>query len=163
MLVFENNIDTDSSFNTMFHADGGKVFIQAYATSGIVANTPMLVQFMGSGYNATLISACTSEAGFGGYPKDGKALASGCVGWVQVRGKIEDVQAFVATGFTGSVGHSVFMGATATAGGFGATSSANVGNGAIGQIGVLLEAASGSLTTTMYLTGVYSAVLNLAP
>jgi hypothetical protein len=163
MLVFENNIDTDSSFNTMFHADGGKVFIQAYAAGGIVANTPMLVQFMGSGYAATLISACTAEMGYCGYPKDGKALASGCVGWVQVRGKIEEVQGFVATAFTGSVGHSVFMGATATAGGLGATSSANVGNGAIGQIGVLLEAASGSLTTTVYLTGIYSAVLDLAP
>jgi hypothetical protein len=161
MLIFENNIDTDSSFNTMMSAGEGKVFIQAYAESGIVANTSMLAQWGGSGYAATLISACTSECGYLAYPKDGKALASGCVGWVQIRGKIEDVQSGWATGYTGSVGHAVVMGATATAAGLYATSAANVGNGVVGQVGVLLEAASGSLTTTVYLTGVYATVYDM--
>lgn len=161
MLGFENHIDTDSSFNTMMKAGDAKVFVQAYAGSGIVANTPMLVQWSGSGFAATLISACTAEMGYCGYHRDGTTLASGCVGWVQIRGKIEDVQSDWATGYTGSVGHAVVMGATATAGGLYATSGANTGNPVIGQVGVLLEEASGSLTTTMYLTGVYATVYDM--
>jgi len=160
MLNFETHIDTDSSYNTAMRAGDGKVFIQAYAENGITANEPRLVQWGGSGFVATSISA-TGQLGFCGYPQEGKALASGCVGWVQIRGKIEEVQGFVATAFTGSVGHAVVMGATATARGLHATSGANTGNPAVGQVGVLLEAASGSLTTTVYLTGVYATVLNM--
>ena len=162
MLTFENHIDNDASFNTRLKSGGPNVFVQAYAANGVTANTPQLVQWSGSTFAATAISACTSQVGYCGYPEGGAAIASGCMGWVQIRGNLgSNVQGFVATAFTGSVGHSVFMGVTATAGGLGATSSGNVGNPAIGQVGVLLEEASGSLTTTVYLTGVYATVLDM--
>ena len=155
------HIETASSFNTTMRSGDGNVFVQAYAAGGIVANTPMLAQWAGSGFAATVISACTAECGYCCYPKDGTALASGCVGWVQIRGKILEVQSDWATGYTGSVGHVVVMGATATAGGLYATTGANTGNPITGEVGVLLEEANASLTTTVWLTGVYATVFDM--
>jgi len=159
MLVYDNINTNGSSFNTSFRSGNGKAFVQAYAESGIVANTPMLIQFGGSGYVATLISACTNEQGWCGVPE--RVLASGCVGWVQVRGQVDGTQSPISSFYTGSVGHAVIMGATATAGGLHATGGANTGNQIAGQVGVLLEETNNSTTGNIYLTGVWATVLDM--
>ncbi|KKL55586.1 hypothetical protein LCGC14_2253960 [marine sediment metagenome] len=150
MIVGSDFIDNNTSFNTVMKRNGPNVFVQAYAESGIVANTPMAVQFMGSGYNATVLIG--SVYGYVGLPEDGASLASGCVGWVQIRGKASDVQGGTAS-FKGSVGHNVYW---AGGTGLGATVSGNVGNQDIGQVGVLLEEADDSTTALIYLTGMWA-------
>ena len=162
MLYFESNIDTDSSYNTMMKAGDGKVFVQAYATSGIVAATPMLVRWGGSGFIATTVAGATGHMGFIGVPT--KALGSGCVGWVQVRGKVEDVKSHLSSegGFHGEQGHAIVVGATATSAGLHATGAANIMSGVTGQVGVLLEEATTTLSiATVWLTGVYGTVADL--
>ena len=151
LLVGSDFIDNDASFNTQLKREGAKVFVQTYATSGMVADTPYAVQFMGSGYNATALAA--SIYAYVGVHKDGEALASGCVGWVQIRGNVENVQA-AATSVTGSVGHAVYW---AGATGLGASSSANTGNPTV-MVGVLTDdhSGGGSTTINMYLCGLYA-------
>ena len=66
------------------------MFLKAYATSGMVANTPYAIQWGGSGYTATILAA--SIYGYVGVPEGSNAVASGCEGWVQIRGYVEGVQ-----------------------------------------------------------------------
>lgn len=148
LLVGHDFIDNNASFNTRLKRDGAKVFLQAYATSGAVANTPYAVQFMGSGYNATTLVA--SVYAYVGVHDDG-ALASGSVGWFQIKGPVEGIQASAAES-TGSVGHALFWTAAAIA----ASSSANQNLYTAGQIGVLTEAAAASTTLNVYLFGYYA-------
>lgn len=123
--------------------------MQAYATSGAVENTPMAIQFMGSGYNATALIG--SIYAYVGVPEGTQSIASGCVGWFIIRGPVTDCQG-AATSFTGSVGHGVYWGGAT---GLGASSSAHVGNPAL-HVGVLLEETSGSTTANIYLCGYYA-------
>ncbi len=148
-MIIAGNIDTNSSFNVHQRAGGPNVYVEAYATSGMVANTPYMIQHMGSGYSATILAA--SNYAYVGFPDGGAALASGCVGWVQIRGQVNDAQCGAAD-MKGSVGHSVFWGAAA----LGASTSVNEGLHTVGQIGVLLEEADASTTTDIYLTGVWA-------
>jgi len=151
LIVGSDFIDNNTSFNTVLKKNGDKVFIKAYATSGAAIGIPKFIQFMGSGYAATAIVA--SNYGFVGIAE--KAISSGSVGWMQIRGEVEDAQAYAASKFTGSAGkHAVFILGTTV--GIGATSSAYVGDAELGQVGVLMEAASGSTTSNIYLTGVWA-------
>ena len=152
MIVGSDFIDNNTSFNTVIRKDGPNTYVQAYATSGAAAGTPKFIQWMGSGYNATAIVA--SNYGYVGLVREGNAIASGCVGWVQISGQVDDAQSYAATKFTGEVGHAVFVLGTTV--GIGATGSGYVGNPAIGQIGVLLEDTSGSTTANIFLTGVWA-------
>ena len=144
MLVWDNINNDASSFNISMRAGASKVFVEAYATSGMVANTPYAISFAGSGYNATVLVA--SIYAVPGVPE--RAVASGCMGWVQIRGNVEGVQASAAES-TGSVGHTVFWTAAAIA----ASTSANRGYHQLGQIGVLTKAAAASTTLNMWLFG----------
>lgn len=143
MLLYDN-INNGSSFNTNFRAGNGKAFVQAYATSGMVADTPYMIQFAGSGYTATILAA--SNYAYVGVPE--RVVASGCVGWVQVRGRRDGVQGG-AGDYMGSQGHAVFWGAAA----LGASTSAY--SGLLHQVGVLLEDLGGGACTTanLYLLG----------
>uniref|UniRef100_A0A6H1ZU79 Tail protein n=1 Tax=viral metagenome TaxID=1070528 RepID=A0A6H1ZU79_9ZZZZ len=146
--MFYDNINNDgSSFNTSFRSGNGKAFVQAYATSGMVANTPYAVKFTGSGYSATILVA--SIYAYVGVPE--RITASGCVGWVQIRGPVEGLQASAAES-VGSVGHAISWEVATVF----ASSSANQGNGERGQIGVLTKAANASTTLNVYLTGVWA-------
>lgn len=149
LIVGTDYLENNSSFNTMMKREGARIFVKAYATSGVVANTPMAVQWMGSGYNATALAA--SIYAYVGVPENGEAIASGCMGWMQIRGDVDDVQGATAS-FTGSVGHNVYW---AGATGLGATTSANVGNPAL-SVGVLTEETSSSTTGNIYLCGYYA-------
>ena len=148
-MMILGNIDNSSSFNVHMRSGGPNVYVEAYATSGMVADTPYMIQHMGSGYSATILAA--SNYAYVGIPYGGNALASGCVGWVQIRGQVDDVQCGT-TDMKGSVGHNVFWGAAA----LGASTSANEGIQTLGQVGVLLEEANASTTTDIYLTGVWA-------
>jgi len=69
MLILDN-IDNNASFNTHMRSGNGKVSLEAYATSGMVADTPYMVQWGGSGYNASILAA--SNFAYVGVPDDGK-------------------------------------------------------------------------------------------
>ena len=147
MLVYDNINNNGSSFNTSFRSGNGKAFVQAYATSGMVANTPYAIQLMGSGYNATIFAA--SIWAYVGVPE--RVTASGCVGWVQIRGEVNDVQ-FGTADASGPAGHSVFWGAAA----LGASSSIPAYNPVIGQVGCLLETVDESTTANIWLAGMWA-------
>jgi len=147
MIIGSDFIDNNASFNTVTKRNGAKLFVQAYATSGIVANTPMVVAFMGSGYNATVLAA--SLYGYVGVPE--AAVASGCVGWVQIRGPVAGVQASAAES-TGSVGHIIQW----HAGTISASSSTYLGDPTLGEIGLLTTEADASTTLDIYLTGMWA-------
>lgn len=148
-MLLVDNIDNNASFNSQMRAGNGNVSLRAYATSGMVADTPYAVQWMGSGYNATILAA--SIYAYVGVPEGGKAVASGCMGWVQVRGYRTGVQGGT-TDFMGSQGHSIFWGAAA----LGASTSAY--QGLLHQVGVLMEDLGGGASTTanIYLTGIWA-------
>ena len=150
MLVGSDFIDNNASFTTQLKRNGPNVFIYAFAAAGVSANTPAAIQHMGSGYNATALAA--SNYGYVGVPEGTQSVSAGSWGWFQIRGKVTDAQG-AATSLTGSVGHNVYW---AGATGLGATTSGNVGNQAIGQVGVLLEETSSSTTGNIYLTGVWA-------
>ena len=149
LLVGSDFIDNNASFNTHLKRDGAKVFVKAYAASGVDENTPCAIQFMGSGYNATALIA--SIYGYVGVPEGTQSVGAGSWGWFQIRGPVDDVQGAAAS-FTGSVGHNVYW---AGGTGLGATGSAYIGSPALG-VGVLTEETSSSTTANIYLVGVYA-------
>jgi hypothetical protein len=149
LLVGTDFIDNNASFNTQLKRDGAKVLVQAYATSGAVADTPMAIQFMGSGYNATALVAIVYA--YVGVPYANGSVASGSVGWFIIRGPVSSVQGSAAEA-VGSVGHSLAW----TAATIYASTSANQGLNTAGQIGVLTTAANASTTLDIYLTGVWA-------
>jgi len=151
LLVGSDFIDNNASFNTKLKRDGAKVFVQAIALAGVDENTPVMVQFGGSGYCASALA--DSNYAYIGVPEGTQSIGVGSVGWLQIRGPVTDVQG-AATSMTGSVGHAVYW---AGATGLGATVSGNVGNLDIGQIGILTEEVSSSTTGNIYLTGVWAA------
>jgi len=149
MIIGSDFIDNNASFTTSAKRNGAKVFVKAYAASGVDENTPAVIQFMGSGYNATAIAA--SLYGYIGVPEGTQSVGAGSWGWFQIRGPVEDVQASAAEA-VGSVGHSVAW----TGGTLYASSSANLGIVTAGQIGVLTQLANASTTLNIYLTGVWA-------
>lgn len=147
MLIGSDFIDNNASFNTSMKRNGPNVYVQAYATSGMTENTPYMIQFMGSGYKATGLAA--SHYAFVGVPEGTQSVASGCVGWVQIRGQVDDIQGSAAEA-VGSVGHAVAW----TGGTLYASSSAY--SGLNHQIGVLTAAANASTSLSIYLIGVWA-------
>jgi hypothetical protein len=150
-------VDTDfhegdgaaATFHARIKSGGnGSLWAQVYASSGCVSRTPHFVSYgyttSGNGWlQATAISA--SQVGIIGLPSG--AIASGCVGWVQIRGAFDNV-AGPATSFTGSIGHAVYWGGAT---GLGATGSAY--RGLPYHVGFLLEGVSSSTTANIFLAG----------
>lgn len=128
----------------------GQVVVKVYATSGMTAKAlyPLSFYYTTSGncwFQPMIMSA--SNCGLPGIASG--AIASGCVGWVTVRGKVTDASSPATVMFTGSIGHAVYWGG---ASGMGATSSAYIG--AIHQIGVLMETSvTGTIACDIFLTG----------
>ena len=147
-MLFMDNISNDTSdADVSFRSGNGKAFVKAYAGGGMVANTPYAVQFSASLYNATVLVA--SIWGMVGVPVG--VVASGCTGWVQVRGHVEDVQASAAESI-GSVGHMISW----HAGTICASSSTHIGSPYIGDVGMLTKYANSSTTLNIYLTGLWA-------
>jgi hypothetical protein len=143
-------IDNDASFNTQLRkGPGGAIYVQAVVADAAAANTPVAVRQNGSTYYATALAASEGYA-YVGVEKDGAAIASGCVGWIQIRGAASGVQAGAADVLC-SQGHSIFWGAAA----LGASTSAYTMSHSSGQIGFSLAdyGAGGCTTITMYFAG----------
>jgi hypothetical protein len=147
LLVGTDFIDNNASFNTQLKRDGAKVLVYAYAGTGVDENTPAVIQFMGSGYNATALIA--SVYGYVGVPEGTQSVGAGSWGWFIIRGPVESVQGSAAEA-VGSIGHAVAW----TGAAIYASSSAH--QGLSHQIGVLTTAANASTTLDIYLTGVYA-------
>jgi len=139
----------DASVDLSMKRNGPSVFLKAYATSGAVENFPVMIQPGGSGYNATAIAE--TNYCYIGIPEGTQAVASGCVGWFQIRGPVDNVQG-ASTSMAGSIGHAVYW---ADATGLGCSGSIYVGNPLVGQIGTLRQYADESTTVNIYLTGVW--------
>lgn len=136
------------TFSAQLRADGSRVLVKVYATSGCVTGTPYRIDYAytTSGNGWLQPHALTASAiGLVGIASG--AIASGCTGWVTVRGPVDNAQAPAAS-FTGSVGHAVYWGGAT---GIGATSGAFTGGNSF--CGVLLEYANGSTTSNIFLTG----------
>jgi len=145
-------VKTDAVENGTFSArlksvGEGRVMVEVYATSGCVQRTPYFINYgypeSGSRYlNATVATA--SQIGLLGIASD--TIASGCMGWVTVRGPVDNA-AGPATSFTGSIGHSVYW----LTAGVGCTGSAF--HGLAHQVGFLLEETNSSTTANIFLVG----------
>ena len=127
----------------------GRILVRAYASSGCVSRNPYFVSYgyttntSACWFQATALSA--SQKGLLGVASD--VIASGCMGWVTIRGPVDNA-AGPATSFTGSCGHSVYWGGAT---GIGATGSAYLG--LVHQVGVLLEDTNSSTTANIFLSG----------
>jgi len=148
MLVGSDFIDNNASFNTQMKRNGPSLFVRAYAASGTDENTPVAIQFMGSGYNATALAA--SIYAYVGVPEGTQSVGAGSWGWYQIRGPVNDVQA--TTDSIGSVGHAI----TWEVGTLFASTSAYQGLDTKGQIGVLTTEISSIATHDIYLTGAWA-------
>ena len=146
MIIGSDFIDNNASFTTSAKRNGPKIFVKAWAESGVDENTPAAIMFGGSGYVATALIG--SIYAYVGVPEGTQSVGAGSWGWFQIRGPVDDVQG-AATSFTGSVGKAIYLsGAT----GIGCTGSAYIG--APHQIGIMITTAANSSTTcTILLTG----------
>jgi len=147
-MLFTGNdfVDTSSSFDTAMKAgSNGALFVRAYATSGALMGVPKPILWHGSGYAATALHA--SIRGVLGIAND--TVASGCVGWFQIRGYVADAQGG-ATCFAGSYGHAVYWGGAT---GLGCSSSAFTGISHM--VAIMAEDVGGGSSTTanIYLIG----------
>jgi hypothetical protein len=145
--VFEG--DTSTYLSPMIKTGtGGKLYARVYASSGATVNMGKICNYMIStsyeGYMATALAASTR--GLFGFVE--AAIASGCVGWVLIRGPITDCQC-APTSISGSIGHAVY----ATLSGLGANASTYDGNASM--VGVLRDdhTSGGSTTANIFLTG----------
>jgi hypothetical protein len=144
LIVGMDFIDNSGTYGpTAKKGADGAFFVKALALSGTAADTPTLIQQDASVLAATALAA--SIRGTVGVPE--AAVATGSVGWYQIRGRRDNVQG-AAGSFTGSVGHAVYW---AGATGLGANSSAN--SGLASNVGVLIEGVSSSTTANIYLFG----------
>jgi hypothetical protein len=146
MLIGQDYVDNNNSFTSVLKRNGPDVFVYAFASAGVAANTPCMIQHMGSGFNATALAA--SNRAIVGVPEGTQAVSAGSWGWFQIRGAVEDVQASAAEA-SGEAGHSVAW----TAGVLYGSSSAYIGNVEIGQVGVFTAEANGSTSINIFLTG----------
>ena len=140
----------DATFSARLKSGGnGKILVQVYATSGMVAKSPYRVDYgyttSGNGWFIPQSMATNPMAGLIGVASD--VCASGCVGWVQIRGPIEAVS-FAVASQTGSIGDAVSW---ASAAGLKATSSTYIG--AVHQVGILTAQATGTNTGDIFLVG----------
>jgi len=140
MLFVDSDFNEgDSTFSSNLKSGGnGQIMVKVYACSGMVTKCmyPVGIQYTtsGNGWFQPLgaSTGAASQAGLVGIASDG--IASGCVGWATVRGKVADAVAYASVDFTGSIGNAVtWWGAS----GMSASSSAYIG--AIHQIGFLTE------------------------
>ena len=152
LIVGSDFIDNHNSFNTVMRRSGPNVFIQVYAVGGVAANSPGAITWKGSGYAVGSMNN-PSQRAYIGIPENSGSIASACVGWMQIRGLVKNVQAASDT-WTGSIGHAVNWLQSTT--GLGATTSAYNGNPDI-QIGWLEGSTySASTTADIFLAGVWA-------
>jgi len=142
--------ESGGTFSVTLKSNGaGAIAVKVYASSGCVVKNPYFVSYgyttntSGLWFQATAIGA--SQKGVLGVAS--AAIASGCCGWVTIRGPVTDA-AGPATSFTGSCGHSVYWGGAT---GIGCTGSAF--QGLAHQVGFLLEGTNASTTANIFLTG----------
>jgi len=123
----------------------GKLFVQCYASSGASLGVH-LKHVYSTAYEGFFSTATIAASVVGLYGYCADDIASGCVGWAQIRGPVDNAQAAAAS-FTGSLGHGVYFTAT----GIGATTTTYVG--APSQVAILREYVNESTTANIYIVG----------
>ncbi len=91
LIVGSDFIDNHNSFNTVMRRSGPNVFIQVYAVGGVAANSPGAITWKGSGYAVGSMNN-PSQRAYIGIPENSGSIASACVGWMQIRGKVANVE-----------------------------------------------------------------------
>jgi hypothetical protein len=139
-----------ATFHSLIKSNGnGQVLAKVYATSGMTAKRMYVMTHMYSTANNGYFQPLAATASNKGLPGIASAaIASGCVGWVTIRGQALDVSSPATIEMTGSIGHAIFWGG---ASGMGASSSAYLGQ--VHQIGFLIEEATATLVADIFLTG----------
>jgi hypothetical protein len=141
-----------ATFHSLIKTDtNGRVLVKVYATSGMTSKDIFVITQMyttesaGTQWLQPLVHTASNK-GLVGIAS--ASIAAGCVGWVTVRGPVDNVSSPATVEMTGSIGHAIsWFGAS----GIGASSSAY--SGAVHQIGFLLEEATGTLAANVFLTG----------
>jgi len=152
-MFFVNSdfIEGEATFAANLKSGGdGKVLVEVYATSGMVAKSPYRIDYgyttnTGGRWLQPQAMATNPMVGLIGVASD--VCASGCLGWVQIRGPILAVS-FAVASQTGSIGDAVSW---ASAAGLKATSSTYIG--AVHQVGVFISEATGTNTGDILLVG----------
>ena len=150
LIMGTDYLNTDASFNVSMKKNGPSVYLKALALVGVDENTPAMIQFGGSAYNATAMAEANHC--YIGVPEGTQSVGAGSFGWFQITGPVDDVQG-AGTSLTGSIGHGVYW---AAATGLGATSSTYAGaSPSVGRIGMLRQEVNESTTANIYLTGIW--------
>jgi len=153
-FVGTDYFESGGTYSATIKSDGaGRILAYTYATSGMLTKTAYHV---GQFYSTTGSPwfqpyAVGSKTGLVGISSG--AIASGCCGWVTIRGPVDAASSSATVQFTGSIGHAVFF---ADASGMGASSSAYAGLSH--QIGFLLAEATGTQVCNIFLTGNLNAI-----
>ena len=129
----------DGTFTIHLKSGGnGQILVKVYATSGMTAKRMYpLGYFYSTSANGWFspIGASTAGASQKGLPGiASEGIATGCVGWVTIRGTVLDASSPATVDFTGSIGNAITW---AGASGMSASSSSYIG--AVHQIGFLIE------------------------
>jgi len=152
-FVGSDFFESGGTYSATIKSDGaGRVLAYVYATSGWTAKRAYAIgpcYATGGAFFTPLMGAGgTSTSAQGLYGVASGAIASGCMGWVTIRGPVDDASSAATVEFTGSIGHSVFL---AAGSGMGASTSSYQGRAH--QIGFLLEEATATLACNVFLTG----------
>ncbi|KKL55584.1 hypothetical protein LCGC14_2253940 [marine sediment metagenome] len=128
----------------------GKLFVQCYASSGASLGVH-LKHVYSTAYEGFFSTATIAASVVGLYGYCADDIASGCVGWAQIRGPVDNAQCAAAV-MSGSIGHTVRLAAS----GLWATATAtgqSTFNGDASQVAVLREEVDTSTTANIYLVG----------
>lgn len=141
--------ESGGTYSATIKSDGaGRILCYVYATSGMLTKTAYHIGQFYTTSGTCWLQPYTVGSKTGLVGISSGAIASGCCGWVTIRGPVDDASSSATVQFTGSIGHAVFL---ADASGMGASSSAYAGLSH--QIGVLLEEATGTYVANIFLTG----------
>jgi hypothetical protein len=141
--------ESGGTFSANIKSDGaGRILAKVYATSGMLTKTGYLLNYQYTTSDNGWFQPMAAGSNYGLFGIASDAIASGCVGWVTIRGPVDNASSSATVQFTGSIGHAVFF---TTASGMGASSSAYVAFPH--QIGVLLEEATATYAVNICLTG----------
>ena len=146
-------IESGGTFSANIKSDGaGRILAKVYATSGMLIKSPYMVgpcyATSGTYFTPLMGSGATATGAQGLMGIASGVIASGCVGWVTIRGPVDDASSSATVQFTGSIGHAVFF---SEASGLGASSSAY--HGLAHQVGFLLEEATATYAVNIFLSG----------
>lgn len=139
----------DSTFSQGLKSGAnGALYARVYCTSGMLTKSPYILKSVyatgvGMWYGAASLTGFgDSWTGLIGIASG--AIASGCMGWAQIRGVVENATSPTSVDFVGSIGHAIYWGG---ASGLGCTTSVYTGDPT--EVGMLIAGSSDATATNV--------------